>query len=296
MAMKKIILKAILLAMMIGGASDADAQQYVVTREAEEVNVENPEGEDIVNISSDKSSPGRVRLQVAGVELVMGSEPEPVKKRYNLAKPGHLVQFEFGTPYLTAPNYRGYDDRTFLTLDMRKSYSFGYTLLSSSIALTRNEMLSLSIGFQAVFNEYVFANPITLQGNGERIEPIALTSSEYKKSKLATGGFRLPVILELNMPNDVFLAAGVYGGITGAYTKTKFPKVRETEKLNPYINQLYLGVTVRAGYGPFIFYVNYDMTPMFRKDMGPRVLPMSFGGGFDIFKLVDEFIELYTFD
>lgn len=267
----------------------ARAQEYVVSRENDNVSVEGPEGEKIVNISSDKDSPGKVRLQLAGVELVMGkgtNGEQPAKKEYRFARPGHIGLFEIGTPFLSAPNYSGYDDRTFLQLNGRKSYMIGLTAASLSVGLTRNDMLSFSFGIQFAFNEYVFANPITLKGDGNRIEPYPLNAPTYKKSKLVTGGIRIPAILELNLPKEMFLAAGVYGGFnSGAYTKTKFPKVKEFDKMDTYLNRFNWGLTFRIGYDIFVFTLNYDMTSMFREGMGPEVYPMSFAVGFKLWDI-----------
>ncbi len=259
--------------------------QYVVTREAKNVKVESPEGERVVNISADEGSPNKIRLQLAGVEVVMGKDDNErtVKKDYGFAKPGHIGILEVGTPILPAPNYLGYNDHTFLQLNTRKSYTIALTAASLSGGLTRNEMLSFSFGIQLLINEYVFANPVTLTGDGRRVEPSYLDLPTYKKSKLVNGGLRIPVILELNLPKGMFLAAGVYGGLSfDAYTKTKFPKVKEFGKMSSYLNQFNWGLNFRIGYDIFVFTLNYDMTSFFRKDMGPEVYPMYFSVGFKL--------------
>ncbi len=260
--------------------------QYVVTREA--VVVENSRGDKVVDISSVDSD--RMTVQVAGIKVVLGPEsrtpPVPAAtspavavpaapKDKRMARPGHIGFMEVGINMLPAPDYSGYGDRSFLDLRHAASLQWAFSIPGISFKLDREGWLSISTGLQLIWNNYVFTNPVTLAKEDGRVVPVAVDNP--KKTKISSFGLQIPVLLELNLPNRVFVAGGLYVGANlGTNTKVKFPK----EKMrDPYMNPFYAGLTGRVGYGSFYVYANYGLSRLFQKDKGPAVSPLTIGIG-----------------
>lgn len=165
----------------------------------------------------------------------------------------------------------------FMDIKPIRSLQWSFALADFAVRLDRTGYLSLSSGIQMLWNDYTFSNDITLDKVGGIIVPRAIDSS-YKKSKLTTWGFQIPVLLEINLPGRIFLAGGLYGGVNvSTNTKIKSPK----EKMrDPYLNTFYAGWTARVGYDRFFVYGNCALTQMFVDDKGPEIYPLTIGIGF----------------
>ena len=49
---------------------------------------------------------------------------------------------------------------------------------------------------------------------------------------------------------------------------------------NYHLSHYKLSGTLRIGYGKFILYTNYSLTPLFKNNQGPELYPISLGLGF----------------
>ncbi|MBL7943602.1 MAG: outer membrane beta-barrel protein, partial [Flavobacteriales bacterium] len=96
----------------------------------------------------------------------------------------------------------------------------------------------------------------------------------------------VPVMLEFNTseePEKSFhFAAGVTGGWRmGAITKQKFEnddeEIRLRRKSDFNMSDWTLDASVRVGYSDITVWANYGLTPLFQKDKGPEVYPLSVG-------------------
>lgn len=268
----------------------------------ETIDIESPECcEKTEYAPSTDDERGRMIVKAGGVEIIIDNEskatgvsmllPDGTKKVFRqnnntvttvkknkrrIAEPGHIAFLEIGVNLLPAPDYSAYRGAgDFLDLRNAASLQWAFTLPDISLKLTRDGMLAFSAGLQIIWNNYVFANDITLIKEDGMVVPVPV--SNPKKTKLTTFGLQIPVIMEFNLPGRVFLAAGVYGGVNiGMNTKVKFPKDKMRD---PYMNPLYWGVTGRVGYGSFYVYANYGMSNLFKKDKGPAVAPVTIGVG-----------------
>ncbi len=277
--MKKIIyfITALLILLSVNTANG----QQIVIRDAEDVETENTKDDESVKVFT-YDNKENIALNVAGVEInIRQGEVENIavttvkKNKRKFAKPGHIAFMEVGLNMLPNPNYSGYTDDTFLDLHHGLSQQWAFCIPDISFKLAPSGIVSVSAGLQFIWNNYVFANDITLVKQDGRLVPVPVQNP--KKTKLATFGFQIPVLLELNLPGNVFIAGGIYGGVNlGMNTKVKFPK----EKMrDPYINPFYGGVTGRVGYRSFYVYANYGLTSLFQTNKGPEVFPLTIGVG-----------------
>lgn len=196
------------------------------------------------------------------------------KSKNSLASPGHIGFIEFGFNALTSPDYSMYPSRTvdFMELNNARSQQWAFRLFRISAPLTRQGHLSFSTGIQMVWNNYTFSENIYIYKGAAQVE---YGVRNYKKSKLGTFGFRVPLLFEINLPQGFFVALGGYGGVNiGTKSKMKFPK---TVIRNPYMNNFYGGVTARVGYSGIGIFANYDLTDLFKKNKGPETSVFTFG-------------------
>jgi hypothetical protein len=223
-----------------------------------------------INISSRKT----IRFDEKSGNMVVE------KKRRKYARPGHIAQYEIGLNMLPTPDYSSYtadyaDYGTFLDLRHGLSQQWAFSITDFSFNLAPYGIIAFSTGLQMVWNNYVFANDITLVKDGGRLVPADVVNP--KKTKLATFGFQIPVLLEINMAGRIFIAGGAYGGVNlGMNTKVKFPK---NKMRDPYMSPFYYGVTGRVGYDNFYVYANYGLSNLFQANKGPEVAPLTIGVG-----------------
>ena len=291
--MKKV---SLLLAVIFAGATAFTASaQYVVTRETEKVVIENQQGDKVVNIEQDEKSGDRVKVQVAGFEILIGQNKPaagvekkklPFRERAKLASPGHIGFMEVGINMMPAVDYSMYTGKTppfvhedsFMELDHSRSWQWAFCPFDFSIKLAPQGILSLSAGIQMVWNNYTFRNNVRLYKGAEKVLPEALNES-YRKSKLSNFGFRIPVLLELNLPQRIFIAGGIYGGANiNSNTKVKKSGDNIKESMS-YARTFYYGLTARVGYDSFYLFANYDLTNFFEDNKGPDVRQATIGIG-----------------
>lgn len=119
---------------------------------------------------------------------------------------------------------------------------------------------------------------------------------EYIKNKLTTAYVDIPLEIRYrtkpNLKNRNFKVAigGKFGYMISSYIKYKGEDFRalssKTVKFKEYnIDNLYdfrYGAFLRVGYGKINFIINYTLSPLFEKDKGPDMIPVSFGFSFTL--------------
>ena len=121
-------------------------------------------------------------------------------------------------------------------------------------------------------------------------------SITYKRNKLSTAYIDVPLELRYRTkPNDkgnsFKVALGVKGGfLLSNYTKfigqgNNFGVSSTSTKYKKYdipnIAKFRYGATVRIGYGPFNINAFYSLSPLFDKNAGPQITPISVGISFN---------------
>lgn len=306
MVMKKLAFFVTLFLGVLTMGQEDSAAQSVVGGDDGRMTVSDSSGRGVVDISaSGDGDDSRVVIRVASMEVVMRGDADrvqssdsktetsvrteqrfvevrnPVKYRIVAFGGSNFQSFlEVGintfpvVDYSMYPNLSG-DLYDFMDLRNGKSLQWAFSLFDVTVPIT--DWFSVTSAIQLVFNEYVFSRNVRLVKEGGMLVPQVI-SPGYKKSKISTSAFQIPVLLNLGRAKSFHFSAGLYGGVTlGSHSKIKFPK----EKVyNMYVNPFYAGATFRVGFRGFYVYCNYGLTGLFKHGKGPVAAPLTVGIGF----------------
>ena len=177
-----------------------------------------------------------------------------------------------------SPNYAAYpvEERGFMDLNVGQSIYVGWNMFRLSQAFNRTHSLGFTTGLSLVWNNYAFAENLTVVRRDRMIHPEPI-GDQYKKSKITTFSLMIPLVFEVSHRN-FFCSAGVYGGVVlGAHTKYKKPKHKT--KSNPYLNTFQAGITARLGLRRLYAFTNVALTPFFVNAKGPDTQTYTIGFG-----------------
>jgi len=178
-------------------------------------------------------------------------------------------------------------DNEFMDLNTGKSWNLNLNIAQYSVNLASNKF-GLVTGLGLEFNFYRFDrdNSIQKDVDGVIINQELPITWNIEKSKFSTTYATLPILLEVHTSasqhKGMVFAAGIIGGAKlGSNTKIvykengdkKKDKVRNDYNLNPFR----YGVTARFGVGDWLVYGTYYLTPLFEKNKGPELYPISVG-------------------
>ncbi len=169
-------------------------------------------------------------------------------------------------------------------LSLRYGNSIEWTLhlLGQRVDLYKKRFV-LEYGLDMVFNQYRFANDITLVPEEKEVT-IQEELVDFKKNKLRTTSLNMPLLLTFaskkGKQGHVFhFSAGAYGSVLlGAIQKQKVKgegKIKTRDDFN--LNNFNGGLMARIGGGPVTFYAKYSLTSLFKQNQGPELTPFSFG-------------------
>lgn len=256
---------------------DSDDRRVVIT---------NSDGEDVLKIFSNDNS-GNTVISFATFDVALNNNGryhtgrQNAERRVRFGKSNNLAFFEIGMNTFPHVNYSLYSEMSgdanyFMDLHNAKSLQFNFALWRMTVYLNESRTMSITTGLQLCFNDYVFSGNVTLAKENGMLVPLVI-SPQYKKSKMTTASFKIPVMFNIGKYRSFQFSAGVYGGvILGSHTKVKFPK----EKMyNLYMRPFLGGVTARVGYHGFYVYADYGLSGMFKQGKGPGVMPLTIGLG-----------------
>ncbi len=201
---------------------------------------------------------------------------------------GHWAGFDAGLNTLFQRNYEGYD-RPFMDNSLLQSWSFYLNPVQQSIGLQNYQnTIGLVTGIGIWFQNYRLDQNTTFEKsvNGEII-PRTLFFEENQRSKFSMVHLVLPLLAEFQFPvnhynNRIFVSAGVTGAYRlGSSTKIVYKLDQKREKLKTpgdfSLHRFRYNLMFRAGYRNYSVFAHYDLQPLFKKTMGPEVVPFSFG-------------------
>ena len=196
--------------------------------------------------------------------------------------------FELGiNGYLNADNTLNMDSvNTNWALNYGKSVAVNFNFWEARGRILKENII-VTTGLGAEINNYRFENKVKLLS--DTIPTIALLESDkdYDKSKLVTGFLNVPLYLTFatnKFKNGKRLS--ISPGVTGGWRFTSYNKriVNENGDRNKSrnrddfnLNPFRLNASVRIGYGDFILFANYSLTPLFQKNEGPLLTPVTIG-------------------
>jgi len=201
---------------------------------------------------------------------------------------GHWAGFELGlNNYVNKDFSIALDpaDQNFELSD-GSSWVFALNFLEFNIPFGQNAGLVTGMGTS--WNNYHFRNNVNIYENVDGImvaEPELQNS--YYKNTLNMWSFSMPLILEFQIPvankkPGVFIGLGVVGSakVTSSgkieYTSEGI-RYEEKRKSDFLINTFRYGLTARIGFKYLKLFANYDLVPLFEKDRGPELYPVSIG-------------------
>lgn len=267
--MKKIGLVLALFAGMVIGVDDVEAQNKIWF-DSQDMVIRNQDGDDIFELS----------VWGNGDEYFVADQK---RSAITTSVMGYNYQsfFEIGMNMFPMVNYSIYSDlphnmRDFMDLHNAKSLQVNFSLFDVTMFFNKRKNLAFTAALQLACNNYVFEQNVTLIKVGGMLVPQEI-SSQYKKSKITTTAFQIPLLFSFGRSRSFHASVGVYGGvILGSHTKIKFPK----EKMySLYMNPFYGGVTARLGFRGLYVYGNYGLSEMFKPGKGPELAPLTVGLG-----------------
>ncbi|HPF01611.1 MAG TPA: outer membrane beta-barrel protein [Bacteroidales bacterium] len=204
---------------------------------------------------------------------------EPAAKKRSRFR-GHWAGIEAGLNNYTLSDYSLTlpDEINYMTLHSGKSRNLNLNFGQLSIGLGRH--IGFVTGFGLSWNNYRFDGNNNIQKDVNNITTILDPGEPLKKSKFSTFFFKVPLLLEFQIPTDrqrLNISAGPVGAIKlGSYSSMVFEdkeKVKSDDDFN--LNMLRYGATARIGYENITVYGTYYLTPLFKEGKGP--------GGVDLF-------------
>lgn len=202
----------------------------------------------------------------------------------------HFAGVDFGFSRLVnEAGVASRDEATdWLSTNPNKSVTWRLNLLEQKIRLYQ-DFVGVLTGFSVTYNGYGLSNNVDLAVNdslGAYALPVGSEVRQYEKNKLRVTSLQIPLMLEFNSSSNVkkhfHLAAGVQGGwVTASIQKQKWDnelgrftsRRRDHFNLNPFTFDL----AFRVGFNKTSLFLNYSLQPLFEKNQGEKVFPISFG-------------------
>ena len=186
-----------------------------------------------------------------------------------------LPSVEIGIIDFVSSDYGNYAPEEVNFMDLNaKSLSVAVSIVGGWAPITRDGKLGLESSLGIAWDNYVFANKLTIEKVDGVIRPVAI-DPKYKKSKFNTFSFKMPLMLNLSL-NKIGISGGVYGKmIISQHTKYKHPKHKE-KGLN-YMNLFQGGVAAEIKFKGIGVFASYALTDFFRHSAGPDLHPLTVG-------------------
>ncbi len=200
---------------------------------------------------------------------------------------GHWGGIDLGFNAFVNTDYSNYDSK-FMKNNIFRSNSLYINLIQQSIGLQRNRnTIGIVTGLGAQFQSYRLDQNTTIekQANGV-IVPKMLYFNDNQRSKLSLIYITAPVLAEFQIPinnyeNRLYFSGGIFLGYRiSSHTKIIYRDLKKEKLKTPdtfSIPDFKYGLMVRTGYRWINLFATYDLTSFFKKDLGPKLTPFSFG-------------------
>ncbi|MCB0656473.1 MAG: outer membrane beta-barrel protein [Saprospiraceae bacterium] len=182
-------------------------------------------------------------------------------------------------PYYLSSGINAFDQ------DLARSTNLQVHLYQQRINIAGG-VLNLLHGLEFNFQNYAFANPVTLVPNQASLTINEEDGVSFRKNRLSTTYLTIPLMLNIETSprhhhRSFRISAGVYGGLRlGSNLKQKSQafgkdKVRDDFNLNKY----QYGFRGQIGFGPINLYSTLNLSPLFdeNQDAGAKLYPFAIG-------------------
>lgn len=196
--------------------------------------------------------------------------------------------FELGlNGYLNPNNSLNMDSvNNSFSLNYNKSIVVNFNIWEVHGRILKNNIY-VTTGLGAEINNYRFDKNVKMLSDSTPTSVILESDKDYHKSKLVTGYLNAPLYLTFatnKFKNGKRLSLSP--GVTAGWRFTSYnkrvvnengdrQKSRNNDDFN--INPFRVNASVRIGYGSFILFANYALTPLFQKNEGPDLTAFSAG-------------------
>lgn len=197
---------------------------------------------------------------------------------------GHWEGFEIGTNMFMDGNQEIISSGSWEVLTPR-SLELNFNIYQSELAVTSRVGFITGVGLS--YNDYRFANDITIDKIDGQIQVVPLAEEDYpdlKKSKFSMIYLNIPLLLEFQLPHKrhTYLSFGIEGGLKlKEHTKIKYGKKKDKDYGSFNVNPLrYTGV-VRLGIGDIRLFGRYSFSRLFKGSADPELHPFTVGISFN---------------
>ena len=196
--------------------------------------------------------------------------------------------FELGlNGYLNPNNSFNMDSvNSSYSLNYNKSIAVNFNFWEAQGKILKNNIY-VTTGLGAEINNYRFDKNVKMLSDTTPTQVAIESGKDYVKSKLVTGYLNAPLYLTFatnKFKNGKRLSLSP--GLTAGWKFTSYnkrvvnengdrQKSRNNDDFN--LNPFRVNASVRLGYGSFILFANYALTPLFQKNEGPDLTAFSAG-------------------
>lgn len=284
--MKKILLLAALMPMMMHGA---EAQDTTFTMNGKQIVVSDSAGQMRFSVFS-KDSVALTKTyetefcdgqEVQQVYVTSPFIPRMVSRRWHHIK-NHYPLFYMGFNQIGGSVLSFGGNKAMHSRDT-KSWEWGLTLLGSGIGFTSNLVLTSALQIGQVHNHFQ-GNYVLTTVNG--VSSMKLMDEDLKKSYISYTYLRVPFMLEWQMParrRDVFAGLGLSLEYRWSdHSRYFIGKHKNTETNDINLNPLGVNLEASVGYSFLTLYLRAGLTPLLKKSSAPTCYPVGFGFGINL--------------
>jgi hypothetical protein len=216
-----------------------------------------------------------------GIDAAKNKEAEK-KKRKSFET--HWQGIELGLNSYVTPeqSFTLGKDNLYLDLDESRSVEFNLNLAAVTIPIVKKHVALIS-GLGLSWNNYRFDNSNMVISNDSAVLVYdSVIDPTYKKNRLGTTFLTAPLALEFHFPgkdNDFWFLVGGYAGVKLGSNLKLISDENNKEKIKEdfHLNTFRYGLRAMVGVNNFSIYATYSLQPLFKKDEGPEIYPLSVG-------------------
>jgi hypothetical protein len=209
---------------------------------------------------------------------------EQMEKKKRKGFESHWQGIEFGLNSYVTPeqSFTLGEENQYLELEDSKSIEFNLNLAAVTIPIVRKRVALIS-GLGLSWNNYRFdKGNLVIHNDSSVLAYDTVVGTTYKKNRLGTTFLTAPLALEFHFPgkeNDFWFLIGGYAAIKlGSNLKLKSDDDdKEKIKEDFHLNTFRYGLRAMVGVNSFSFYATYSLQPLFKKDEGPELYPLTVG-------------------
>jgi TonB family protein len=246
----------------------------------------------VVNMLQWSWNPGCIEPKVfysLPINFALGNEDEPMEEKADKPSP-HFVGFDIGmgTFIMDNPSDYPYWNQTDFNL-----FQLGFNIFEYKVPIFK-EYLGLTTGLgvnttRIQLGQYDLVHTATIPGgNLDTLFAIqTLSNLTYRSNNLTFAFLTVPLLLEVcskaASKNSFYLNVGAVGYWSFSGSWTTRGKYANGDRFNNNVNSRFqmapfgAYATARTGFDRYGLFVNYNLTPLFKKSATATLYPLTFG-------------------